>query len=399
MQHDLFYDQVTLSSLYKISDDYSLPDATKRYYGSMTPVSESLRTLLHVDFEMSYAEPKECLPHDNPINTHLFKPKYQDAKCYVANAEVLAHTLRSLSVMAHHVGNNRMTVTVRGLGHHYIDYCNNWEMADRVILCWKDSFLKFLKVYWLLSNGVDKSQVHRLVCELENRLSIPNPSVMAEIDLACRTKGISLDRFEEAFSVRHQNTSVSWITAANLQVDGIPITIVQFPWGISLAQEMLSALLSRHPTIRRIGIIGGIGYLREDDMQLDDAFLATDLLRSERQSLDNRIFDVPENTFFKKRASKGMIKTVVPTIGVLSNTASLKARRAEISAIDMEFEGFLNVMDGREFAAAHYIMDLPYRGLSLGDTYYHRPYLEKFFMTFNRGKYYCFERVLRFMQT
>jgi hypothetical protein len=393
------YNQAKLSSLYNIPDDYSLSDSTKRYYGSMTPELEVVRALTHLDVELGYVEPEECLAHDNPINTHLFKAKYDGAKCYVSNAEVLAHTLRSLAVMAHHAGNSGMTVTVRSLDHRYIDYCNNWEVADRVILCWKDSFLKFLKVYWLLTNGVDKRQVHRLVCELENRLSVPDPAVMAEIDIACRAKGISLACFEEAFAIRHQHSSVSWIAAANLKIGDTSITIVQFPWGISLAREMLLALVSQHPTIRRVGIVGGIGYLREDSMGLDDAFLASDLLRSERQKINNLIFDVPENTFFKKQISRGVIKTVIPTIGVLSNTALFKDQRADISAIDMEFEGFLDMIGSRELGAAHYIMDLPYRGLSLGDTYYHRSYLEKFFLTFNRGKYYCFERIVRFMQS
>lgn len=400
LQQELYGGRVELSSLFNIPDGYSLSDGTKRYYGSMTPVLAEITSMNHVDFEVSYTEPKECLPHDNPINTHLFKPKYTNsgARCYVPNTEVLAHTLRSLAVLAHHVGNSRVTVSVHNLGHRYLDHSKNWKIADRVLLCWKDSFLKFLKIHWLLSSGVDTHQVHRLVCELENRLSVPNPAVLAEIDFACQANGISLGSFEDAFAIQHQNSSVPWITSANLRIGSTPITIVQFPWGISLAREMLSTLLSLHPKIKRVGLVGGIGYLRDDDMELDDPFLATEVLRSEAQTLKNLIFEVPENTYFKKRASTGLIKTVVPTIGVLSNTAALKNQRTNICAIDMEFEGIVDAVGLKEFGAAHYIMDLPLRGLSLGDTYYHRPYLEKFFRTFNRGKYYCFERLLTFMQ-
>lgn len=394
----LNYDRVELSALYSIPKDYPFSDSTARYYGSMTPTLEVVAQLRHVDFEVSYAEPAERDTYANPINTHLFKPKYSGTRCYVPNSEVLAHTLRSLAVYANHARNTRLTVSVRDCGHSYTEFCGHWTLADRVMLCWKDSFLKFLKVLWLLQHGVDPRRVHQFICEVENRLKAPDAAAIEDVETACRLKGISLCEFDDVFAVQHQTSSVPWITSANLTVGGVAISVVQLPWGMTLSQEIVTALLTMNPSITKIGSAGGVGYLRNDDIELDDIFLPNGVFRERETPFENLIFTTPENKFFLKRESTGILKTVVPTIGILSNTAALRQNK-EITAVDMELEGFLKALDGRRFATAHYVMDLPFKGMALGDTYYHRPYLEHFYKTFNRGKYYCFERLLTFMQS
>ena len=66
----------------------------------------------------------------------------------------------------------------------------------------------------------------------------------------------------------------------------------------------------------------------------------------------------------------------------------------------MEFEAIYNVVKKHErskLGAIYYIMDLPKKGIHLGDTYYDKVFLEKLFGKFERGKHFCFEKTLQFL--
>ena len=409
-----------LLELFTIPCTYELSEGTARYYSSLTPEWNIIKQLDAVTFVVGFDSPPPNareLPHHNAVNTHLFKPRYfvqgtdyKNIFCIVPNKEVLAHALRSLAVIASHVGRENITVSAEETGQKYADYTAGWRIEDRVIFGWRDSFIKFLKVLWLLENNIELSSVKKLVQELENRLKTPEKQVLDEISvLLYREIGFHLSDFERHFNITYQDSSTPCISSANLDVHGVRISIVQLTWGRTLSQEMMQSLLNINPHVRRMGFVGGIGYAKNDDMQLDDIFLPEALVtqndsgKFHTTALTNNIFNVAENTYFnKKRVSVGSIKTVVPQIGVLSNTASFKDAADLIDGFDMEFEGFFDVLKkypSIEYASAHYIMDIPSKGYSLGDTYYHEPYLEKFFKTFNRGKYSCFERVLNFVTT
>ncbi len=406
-----------LLDLFAIPNTYNLSEGTARYYSSLTPKWDVIKNLKTINFIVSFDNlPQGAteLAYHNSINTHLFKPKFfvldnkhRNIYCMVPNIEVLAHTLRSLAVISYHLGNKNIKVSVQEKNQKYSDYCKGWEIEDRVILGWRDSFLKFLKVFWLLQNNIEQKYVEKLVQELENRLKEPDENVIDEIsEILYKEKGLRLSDFEKHFKITYQNSSTPCIAGANLEINGVKISIVQLTWGLTLSRQMMQSLLDLNPHIKKVGSVGGVGYGKADELQLDDIFLPKGLIvpsksgKLKAKPITNHIFTVQENTYFKnKKVSTGNMKTVVPQIGVLSNTATFKDYTDLISGFDMELEGFLDVLEkypNIEYASSHYIMDIPFRGYSLGDTYYYKPYLEKFFKTFNRGKYYCFERILNF---
>lgn len=86
-------------------------------------------------------------------------------------------------------------------------------------------------------------------------------------------------------------------------------------------------------------------------------------------------------------------------MGKLSNIAPLRSILHKIDALDMEFEAIYKVVKERsKLGAIYYIMDLPKSGLHLGDTYYNREFLEDLFRTYKRGKHFCFEKTLKFLE-
>lgn len=409
----------SLQELFPIPENYSLSESTARYYGSLTPTVDVMQRMREIHYEVSLDTPpamSKPLAYENSINVHLFKPQFysatpdgQDVRGIVSAPEVLAHSLRSVAAFAHKLKRKDIQVTIADRRRPYSEFCKEWKISDRVILCWRESFLKFLRVHWLLENRVSLSLVEELVCELENRLKEPDDEAMNRLtDRIKQDHGLCLDDFEKTFQIQHQLTSHPGIASSVLHYKDKEITLVQLSWGRVLSKEIAEAIVKLNPAIKKIGSVGGVGYAKNDQLELDDIFLPKGLVVPDghgsfrTQNFPNSIFDSPENTYFHsgKNVGTGYMKTVVPTMGVLSNTAAFRDKIDLIGGFDMELEGFRDVLEGNpqiQHASAHYIMDLPFRGFSLGDTYYHRPYLEKFFKTFNRGKYHCFEKMLSFM--
>lgn len=407
-----------LHNLFPIPDTYTLSQSTARYYGSLTPSVATMSKAKAFHYKITFDLPPAAaqqLQYENDVNVHLFKPRFYvdssdtpEVQCIVPCPEVLAHSLRSIAAFTHSMGRKDIEITIADERRPYQELCKDWHISNNVVLCWRESFLKFLRVHWLLEQGVNPSYVQELVCELENRLKEPDPEAMHRLTSRIQQEhGVNLDDFEQTFNIRHQLTSSPCVASSIFDYKGKEITLIQLSWGRDLSAEIAEAALAMNPNIQKIGSVGGVGYAKDDNLSLDDIFLPQGLVVSDEQNsfrthdFKNHIFNTPENTHFTgKNISNGYMKTVVPTIGVLSNTAAFKHKMDLITGFDMELEGFRGVLDRHpeiRHASAHYIMDLPFRGLSLGDTYYYRPYLEKFFRTFNRGKYYCFERMLSFM--
>jgi hypothetical protein len=281
------------------------------------------------------------LPYENNVNVHLFKPRFYAQtsdtsviRCIVPCQEVLAHSLRSLAVFAHSLNRNDITVTIKNNSQPYGELCDKWKISDHVILCWRESFLKFLRVHWLLDQGVDQLYVEKIVCELENRLKEPDVEAMASLrkDIQ-RAYGLDIDDFEKTFNVRHQLTDNPCVASSIIEYKGKEITLIQLSWGRSLSGEIAGTVLKMNPEIQKIGSVGGVGYAKDDHLALDDIFLPRGLFTEDgegsfqNRDFPNHIFDTPDNKYFTgKRISEGYMKTIVPTIGVLSNTAAFREK-------------------------------------------------------------------------
>jgi hypothetical protein len=75
---------------------------------------------------------------------------------------------------------------------------------------------------------------------------------------------------------------------------------------------------------------------------------------------------------------KGCIKSVFPEFGKLSNLVTYKKILHKIDALDMEFEAIYSENKKHsksKLGAIYYIMDLPKKGIHLGDTYYRKDFL------------------------
>ncbi len=88
-------------------------------------------------------------------------------------------------------------------------------------------------------------------------------------------------------------------------------------------------------------------------------------------------------------------------MGVLSYSAQCKTdNHPSFHAVDMEKEAFITELRKSlpiEWASMYYIMDIPSKGIGLGDTYYNSSFLTELLNNPNRGKYYCFEKIIGFL--
>ena len=182
------------------------------------------------------------------------------------------------------------------------------------------------------------------------------------------------------------------------------ITVIQLPWGYSMSIGMMKFIKAKNRQIKKVGIVGGIGYVGKEKVKIDDVFVPKNLIKVEdgqpvHTALENGISNLPETGYlFKKRFVSGNIYSVRPILGKLSYTKHIRDLE-EIHAYDMEKEAITKLLKNSniEMASCYYVMDFPYTNLDLGGTYYSYRFLKKLFGKSNRGKYYCFERILYFL--
>jgi hypothetical protein len=193
---------------------------------------------------------------------------------------------------------------------------------------------------------------------------------------------------------------------ANFKIENCPISAIQLPWGYSMTSKMMKFILNK-VNIEKIGIVGGVGYIGNKKAKIDDIFYPKNLVSFNNKynriivvPIANKIFDLPKKAyFFRKNVFEGNIFTVKPKIGKLSYTKNIQGYES-IHAYDMEKAAFINSMKNFKkinIASCYYIMDFPYTKLDLGGTYYSYNFLKKLFNQKNRGKYYCYERILHFL--
>ncbi len=153
--------------------------------------------------------------------------------------------------------------------------------------------------------------------------------------------------------------------------------------------------------------MGGVGYTKNNNINVDDIFIPTNIAKETAEGnisiekIQNKALDNAETKYFKdKKIATGTIKTVVPRLGLLSNTGPYTDFLEQIDAFDMELEAIAlatQSLNNIELAAAYYIMDNEKKGLPLGKTYYDMDFLKNLFGAFPRGKHQCYEIALNFL--
>lgn len=400
-----------LHQLYKLPDSYVFSEASKRYYGSLTPQWDKLADINAIDFEIRLLGDVDGseLPYQNDINPHVFKPRFYTTdsatalRCIVPNREVLAHTLRSLFVSSSHLDHSQIIVSAVDHEESYAQHNAHWNIHDNVIVCQIPSFLNFLCNLWLLNHTVSRQTVAQLSHEFENRFKEPDARLIQELWSSIQeAHHLQPSDFEKAYNIQPQTSPSNRIAATNITIGTTDITLLQLTWGYDLSHAMLASAFARNPGIKNVVMLGGVGYLGQADISVDDIFVPEGLVRLQQgkatlQKLNNKILSTPNKIFTAKELDRGNLHTVIPTIGTMSHTALLSNAEYPVGAIDMEVEAFLDVLADYPHVSTYllnYIMDMPSKGISLGDTYYNPTFAKKLFHDFNRGKYFCFEQAL-----
>lgn len=409
---------IQIRDLYQNIPDKPITVGDRRYLGSLTPTWEILKKIKKITFNVTLNNHDKYtlkkVNHDNEVNSHIFKPAFyfQDAEhltCFVSNKEVLAHTAKSLRVATRFACNESLLLDIHEYTEDYLDYTRNWRIEDEVIICRLESFITFLRLLWLIENGVniDSVREYAIACDMARLETNTNPLKLEKL-IEEKYSNIRFSQFEESYKIEWQPADSPYINSVNVEYHGKKITLIQLTWGISLAESQLRAILSVNPNIKKIGFIGGVGYSETDgSLEVDDVFVPTSIVIQNKDGghqvvqLNNDVIEQKENKIFNsKKVGFGSIKTVVPRLGIFSNTATFKDSVSLISAFDMEMEGFWNELLKHphvKTAMMYYVMDLPFSGVGLGDTYYNIDYLRTLFKSFERGKYHCFEKVLSFI--
>lgn len=408
--------KTSLKKLFKIPNGHVLTKNDIRYHGSLIPNLKILREIKLIDFKVTLKSPnkkyQEVL-HNNSVNTHIFKPKYfqkteEKLVCYVSSREVLAHTLRSLAFFSNQYEYNDIQITAVDLLDKYHDFLGKWPIRENVLIARVESVINFLRMVWLIDKKIIKKRdINKLFKEIElSRLKIGNqPNVISGIEKKyLKQVVLSFAVIDKDLKLKRYKSKSPYIEMADLIVNGSPVSIVQLPWGYSMSVKMMKFLLNKNKEIKKVGIVGGIGYLGKEKVKIDDVFVPKNLIKISGHRpvpviIENEILNLPEtNYLFKKRLISGNIYSVRPRLGKLSYTKHVRGL-GEIHAYDMEKEAILKLVKSSKIkmASCYYVMDFPYTSQDLGGTYYSYEFLQKLFSKNNRGKYYCFERILHFL--
>lgn len=395
-----------LFEFFSLPKSCNLSAEEKNYYGSLTPQWCLLGNINRIKFIVSLFLPQEgkLLPYENGVNVHLFKPKFYEHSdlsivCYVASHEVLAHTLRALALvccaMKHHI---EVSFSDDEGSEKIAQLISKWLIHDHVIVCRIESFIHFMKILSLYKikaniNDIRDFAINYELSRLphnESCIGVQSGSINVEVD----------------FCLTYFPTTSPYIIAANIKYEGVHITLLQLTWGQSLSAQLIDSVFKHNPNIKKIGFIGGVGYIGKEDVNVDDVFIPEYLIETDDsysvKKIRNDIFiSGREMIFNEKKVVAGRLKTVTPKIGVLSSMSKLPEYiKSGIDAVDMEMEAFIKKLDcypETKIGACYYIMDKPKQGQGLGSTYYNISFLRNLFSTYHRAKHACFERVLYFM--
>lgn len=414
---------IPILELFSVTNGYSLNEERYRYYSSLIPEISILKKCRKISFLLDLKCPlvKERLEYNNPINTHLFKPKFYAGKnndsiiCYVQSIEILSHTLRALFIFC------KLRLKINPL----INFCffdikidkiidkiiDKWVVNDLVLIGRVESVINFLRLFYLLEEKqLDFTEIKRIFVALEKRRLGNYVYDYNELDNLLKQKEKILNEVDSKLSIKRLTSFSPYIIGVNFKYLNKKITCIQLPWGFTLAKNLLLSLFKKNKRIRKIAIVGGIGYVGKffDKASVDDIFipegivLGDDLRGYKKRDIKNNAFLYKNEYFNYKKIFCGFIKTVIPRIGEISNTKNLKEgiEKGIIDGIDMELEGFLEVISKYPFVSffsSYYIMDIPAMGLGLGYTYYNIYFIKQLLSNFERGKYVCLEKALKFL--
>lgn len=400
------------------NEQKKLTEPEVNYYGSLTPSWELLRHTRKINFLIGFNNDPLSIPlvHQNNINNHIFKPQYFTTSspgvldCYCASEDIYNHTLRGLYMSMNHLDCPEIEMSVNHIheGNFYSDL-SSWTIHNSILFCRPESFLEFVLIEWLSEKGVDLEKIESVVTSVEmNRLVTKWTSdhLINHSRKELEDIGLDVTEFLTHYKIEHQKSANPYLKSVNLKYRDKDVTLIQLTWGISLSRELLQNILNLNPHIEKVGIVGGVGYVGQDNVELDDIFVPKNLgVLSDGSlalhDLHNKVLETKENKIFAdKKVTSGTVVTVIPERGKTSYTEKFNSVEQMVDAHEMELEGFLEILKQHPnivVGMVYYIMDIPKRNLYLGSSYYNISYLNKLFSTFNRGKLYCMEKIANFL--
>lgn len=394
-----------LSDFFKVYQDKFNDPGEASYHGSLVPNDGVAGEIERINFYIEYDNHLKHLSeihHRNQTNSHIFKPRYYysvkgTVECSVPNQQVFIHTLRSLSFWFLHHSKKDIEIEVSIKEEKYADNCKDWDVKPQVIIGRVDSVLNCLRYLVISELGYSRELIDRIILEQENsRLKntlLPDNPHFKEADKVLRT-----------FRYPTENPRISLV---NCIYKGKSVSIVQLPWGVDMTKDLVIALFEKNPNIRKMGIVGGIGYVGSSAVSVDDIMIPETLILGDDFTeykvihLNNSF--VPSNHLLlsrQKRTCGGSLYSVIPEKNVPSNSYRVANNGGVIDGFDMELSGFVEGVrehPGVSTSYAYYIMDLPEKGLGLGQTYYNFEFLSGLFSSVNRGKHYCIESTINYL--
>lgn len=391
-----------LTDYFNIYQDKFNDPGEASYHGSLVPHDEMVGEIEKIHFYIEYNNHLKHLPeihHRNQTNSHIFKPRYYHSangavECSVPNQQVFIHTLRSLAFWFFHHSKKDIEIEMSTKNEMYIDYCENWEVNQRVIIGRTESVLNCFRYLVLIELGHPREIVEKIIIEQENsrlkNIPIPDNQYFKEAD-----------EMLETFRYPTENPRIALI---NCIYKDKPISIVQLPWGIDMTKDLVDTLFQKNQNIQKIGIVGGIGYIGPSAVSVDDVMipetlvLGDDVAGYKVTNLSNN-FKLSNHLLLsrQKRTCGGSLYTVVPEKGMPSNSYRVANNGGIIDGFDMELAGFVDELKAHPEVSAsyvYYIMDIPEKGLGLGQTYYNFEFISALFSNVNRGKHYCIESTI-----
>lgn len=411
------------TNLFQIPRSYKLTKSRKLYYGSLVPSLDVLRDISEIDFVISLDLPKDfdLVEYENDVNSHLFKPRFYEGKeerklvCYVSSPEVLAHTMRAIAVFLSQMGNTKITVNVFKEDIEIGNYVEDWKISNNMLIGRLASIVNILRYLWLLENTkFSVSELASLSISIENS-RLEESCSLSLIEKRVEKKylaphNLTLRKIDNELKIKPIIESSPYIKKFDFKYKGSSITTLQLTWGYSLTYSLLNEVLKKND-IYKLAVVGGVGYVGNSHISIDDIFFpdkivfGSDLEGYQVRNFDNQLLKKGDNQYFNgKQLTVGAIKTVIPSLGVVSNSALFKdgIENNKIDALDMEKEAIYKASSQfpqLKLGSVYYVMDMPILGCRLGDTYYNYDFLKKFFNNFNRGKYFAYERALNYLAT
>lgn len=340
----------------------------------------------------------------NSVNNHMFKPRFYKKGgkliIHAASPDIAQQTQEAIDIYRRELNLSQIvynTNAAHNTQKKYHAILSTVELHRNVFIGQFYSVLDFF-ISLAISKYISPSTARTFI-QLSNSSRIEKAS-KSQKHIPTTNKILSTLLSKSELSVVRKHLKVRnriahpFILSATIELDNQPITLIQSPWGESLAR-VLGDFLNMSKNVRNIYHVGGCAGLQEN-MHLEDVAFPSDYIAEGIQStpskLDTEVPQVDHLGYKVKGSINHAHKCSFYTVNSSLSTKGIREvlTKNGVGCIEMEYAYLAEATTSKNLFSAFYIMDLPNKGIGLSNTYYNYNFLVHLNRRTKRAKNFCY---------